>query len=369
MLRMSRINPKLSEHEQLHGIHDFNATPLAPPGTKCIAHEKSSQRGTWAPHGQHGWYDGAAPEHYRCYQIYIPKTQGTCICDTVEFFPTHCKMPNVTSHDAVIYAANDLITALTMPQPTNSVLSIGKDQMVALRKLATIFQCSIQPKQQPIAEPSEPDFAPPQRPRTRSQTKALANAAIRDIYGPTVSPTATPPQNDPEKDDELAPNHLCDIQQDNKPFIVPIIKNLRPQYPTKHEGMVEDPSPLIQSANSVTDPSTGKQLEYKQLINHPDRKFHQMWQRSSANEFGCLAQGVGGRIEGTDTIKFLQYHEMPKNRQPTYACFVCEIRPQKTEKEHTRLTVGGNLTDYPDTVTTRTCDLVTFKMHINSTLS
>ena len=41
----------------------------------------------------------------------------------------------------------------------------------------------------------------------------------------------------------------------------------------------------------------------------------------------------------------------------------------KNEKECTRLTVGGNLNDYPDPVTTRTCDLVTFKMHINSTLS
>ena len=30
MLCMSRINPNLSAHEQLHGIHDFNATPLAP---------------------------------------------------------------------------------------------------------------------------------------------------------------------------------------------------------------------------------------------------------------------------------------------------------------------------------------------------
>ena len=111
MLRTSRINPNLSAHEQLHGIHDFNATPLAPPGTKCIAHEKSSQCGTWAPHGQHGWYVGAAPEHYRCYQIYIPKTQGTRVCDTVEFFPTHCQKPRVSSHDAVLYAANDLITA------------------------------------------------------------------------------------------------------------------------------------------------------------------------------------------------------------------------------------------------------------------
>ena len=78
--------------------------------------------------------------------------------------------------------------------------------------------------------------------------------------------------------------------------------------------MLEDPFPLIQSANSVTDPNTGKQLEYKQLINHPDRKLRQMWQHSSANEFRRLAQRVGGQIDGTETIKFLHYHEMPKNR-------------------------------------------------------
>ena len=134
-----RINPKLLAHEQLHGIHNFNATPLAPPGTKCIAHEKYSQCGTWVSHGQHGWYVGLAPKHYRCYQIYIPKTQGMRICDTVEFFPTHCEMPNLSAHDAAIYAANDLITALTKPQPTNSLVSIGDDQLTALRKLATIF--------------------------------------------------------------------------------------------------------------------------------------------------------------------------------------------------------------------------------------
>ena len=159
MLRMSRINPILLAHEQLHGIHDFNATPLASPGTKCIAHEKSSQRGTWAPHGQHGWYVRAAPKHYRCYQIYIPKTQGTQIYDTVEFFPTHCKMPNVSAHDAAIYTANDLITGLTKPQPTNSFISIGDDQIVALQKLATIFQTSI--TKQPISALGVPDIAPP----------------------------------------------------------------------------------------------------------------------------------------------------------------------------------------------------------------
>ena len=78
---------------------------------------------------------------------------------------------------------------------------------------------------------------------------------------------------------------------------------------------------------------------------------------------------MGGQIEGTETIKFLHYHEMLKNRHPTYVHFFSEIRPQKTEKECTRLTVRVNLIDYPDPVTTRTCDLVTFKMHMDSTLS
>ena len=54
-----------------------------------------------------------------------------------------------------------------------------------------------------------------------------------------------------------------DIQYNHKQCIIPIIANLRPQYPTKHEGLLEDPFPLIQAANSVMDPNTGQQLEYK----------------------------------------------------------------------------------------------------------
>ena len=367
MLRTSRLNPHLSAHEQLHGIHDFNAIPLAPPGTKCIAHEKPSQRRTWAPHGQHGWYVGAAPEHYRCYTIYIPKTQGTRICDTVEFFPTHCQMPGVSPHDAVLYAAHDVITALTKPKLQHSGISLGNDQIEALRKLATIFQCSHETT--PITKPGEKDSPPQHRPRTRSQTKALANTALCAPLVQRIHQSEPPPRHDKSNEDDMQQNHLEPIQHTELPHIEPIIKDLRPKFPTKHEGMVEDPFPLIREANAVTDPGTGQQLEYRQLINHPNQELRCTWQRSSANEFGRLAQGVGGRINGTDTIKFLYHHDMPPSRRPTYARFVCEIRPQKTEQERTRLTVGGILIDYPDTVTTRTCDLVTFKMHINSTLS
>ena len=71
--------------------------------------------------------------------------------------------------------------ALTKPQPPNSFLLIGDEQIVALQKLANIFQTTI--TKQPISALGVPDSGPPNCPRTRSQTKKFANAAL------------TPPQN------------------------------------------------------------------------------------------------------------------------------------------------------------------------------
>jgi hypothetical protein len=42
LMRGSRINPKLSAYAQINGAFDFNQTPLAPPGTKVLVHEKPS---------------------------------------------------------------------------------------------------------------------------------------------------------------------------------------------------------------------------------------------------------------------------------------------------------------------------------------
>ena len=238
---------------------------------------------------------------------------------------------------------------------------------MALRQLTTIFQRAVTKK--PTSDPGVPDIAPPQRPRTRSQTKQLANAAFTVPQRDQLCHDQLKPPDKTKQEGDLEPEPPDNTQNLTRHHIVPLIPNLRPQYPTKHEGMLEDPFPLIQSTNAVTDPETGKQLKYKQLISHPNGHLCKMWQHSSANEFGRLVQGVGGRIAGTETIRFIHHHEMLQTRRPTYARFVCEVCPQKSEKERTRLTVGGNLIDYPDPVTTRTCDLVTFKMHINSTLS
>jgi hypothetical protein len=96
MLRISRINPKLSAATHIFGQYDFKRAPMAPPGTRIIAHETPNQRRTWAPHGQYGWYLGLALEHYRCYTVYITKTRGNRIMKTADFFQknSHCHFPH-----------------------------------------------------------------------------------------------------------------------------------------------------------------------------------------------------------------------------------------------------------------------------------
>ena len=62
---------------------------------------------------------------------------------------------------------------------------------------------------------------------------------------------------------------------------------------------------------AVLDKTTGKILNYRQLMRHPTYK--KDWQLSSANEFGRLANGFGGRSKGTNTIKFIRMQDVKKD--------------------------------------------------------
>jgi hypothetical protein len=77
LLRTSRINPTISAATQLYGQFDFNRTPLAPPGTRAVAHVKPKARHSWAPHGEDAWYVGPVPDHYRCYKVWMVVTNRT----------------------------------------------------------------------------------------------------------------------------------------------------------------------------------------------------------------------------------------------------------------------------------------------------
>ena len=89
-----------------------------------------------------------------------------------------------------------------------------------------------------------------------------------------------------------------------------------------------------------------------------------------SNELGRLTQG-NDMVNGTNTMFFIPYEDIPHDRKRdiTYARIVVDYRPQKREKERTRITVGGNLIHYPENVSTKTAEVTTAKILINSTIS
>ena len=66
LLRNSRVKPDLSEYAYLFGPYGFNISPMAPPGTRVVVHDKPGNRTSWGHHGTPGWYIGPSLDHYRC---------------------------------------------------------------------------------------------------------------------------------------------------------------------------------------------------------------------------------------------------------------------------------------------------------------
>jgi hypothetical protein len=155
MLRTSRLNPNLSAATHIFGQYDFNRAPMEPPGTRIIAHETPSRRRTWAPHGLDGWYIGPALEHYRCYTVYITKTRGNRIVETVDFFPEKFTLPFPSSQDLATQAAADLTHALLHPQPAGPFCQVGNEQTIALKRLASIFESAKQRKTKSVLTPTD----------------------------------------------------------------------------------------------------------------------------------------------------------------------------------------------------------------------
>ena len=90
--------------------------------------------------------------------------------------------------------------------------------------------------------------------------------------------------------------------------------------------------------------------------------------RSFSDELGQLAQGIRN-IKGTNTITAILKSVILKDKKVTYKKIVCEMRTHKDVKERTRLTVGGNLLDFTDNLSTPTASVTTVKFVLNSVIS
>jgi hypothetical protein len=194
MLRTSRINPKLSAATHIYVQYDLNRAPMAPPETRIIAHETPSRRRNWAPHGQDGWYIGPALEHYRCYTVYITKTRGERIVETVDFFPKKFELPFPSAQDLATKAAAELTHTLLHPQPAGPFYKVGDEQTLALKRLADIFEGATRQKSRVVIPPAETveNVAPPRVQNTVSPPRVQNTATQQRMPKQTTPSHLTP---------------------------------------------------------------------------------------------------------------------------------------------------------------------------------
>lgn len=120
---------------------------------------------------------------------------------------------------------------------------------------------------------------------------------------------------------------------------------------------------------AVMDSDTGDMLEYRHLLKNP--KYRETWSKAFGKEIGRLAQEQEGVVEGMDALHFIEYDDIPTDRRKdvTYARICADYRPEKSDPNRIRITVGGNLVNYPGDVGTKTTDLLTVKLLLNSVIS
>ena len=126
-------------------------------------------------------------------------------------------------------------------------------------------------------------------------------------------------------------------------------------------------SPILHSAlhGNAFNPDTGNIAEYRELSQSSDDHF---WLESNCEEIGRLAQGYK-QTKGTNTIYFIPVSAVPQGHKATYLRVVSAMRPEKINPRRVRWTVGGDKVEYPHDVSTKTADLTTAKLLINSVLS
>ena len=304
-------------------------------------------------------------------------------------------MPANGTTDRLIAATEELTDAIAKPRHASPFLFHGRDERTAFAKLVSLLTTTTSSLTSVSPPRVEADPSPSPRVAT-SQSPRVASPPDPSPPPPTTTRKlvshleAGPYRNKPVGPRRARSSHTAGyanaihVISEREPYKwtyygSPILQERAPHYKRSPESDYDQTSPhrlpnYEHFAYAVTDDITGERLEYRQLILNP--KYKEVWTKSSANEFGRLAQGVGKgategtkRVEGTSTMFFIHCHQVPKGKKVSYARTVCMIRPEKDEKERTRITCGGDQLDYDGKVATETSSLETAKLHINSTIS
>ena len=182
----------------MNGQFDYNRTPLAPPGTRVLVHEKPSARDSWSPHGVDGWYIGPALESYGCFKVWIWDTRNERVCDTLEWFPSTVTLPLASSINLIIAAANNLVHALNHLSAGSSLAPLADSEVepcAILHRFSPIAaknHQALQPRQQPPQQlnPTSKSRLPQQSSYSESTCINSEGAETRNNCPPSGSITS-----------------------------------------------------------------------------------------------------------------------------------------------------------------------------------
>jgi hypothetical protein len=283
----------------------------------------------------------------------------------------------MTPADVVTKAINNLTQALKGKSNTK-----GLQQIEALQKLENILNNV--PETAPILR--EQPIPTPKRVTVDQTTKPPQEIQPRELVpSPRVSTpikrarTATPIHT--VTVDKLIANkptqRVQKVPKDTRPARIKMRERIRKHLEAKTMARIPQQNTYLrqttrsnEQAQLIHDKETNTYLNYHQLLRHP--KYKDPCDKSAAKEFGCLAKGLKDeRVKETDTIKFIHKDQVPAERMKNvmYGSSRCNYKPNKEEKECTRLTAGGDRINYPDNCGTQTADMTLFKILINSILS
>ena len=385
LLRAARVNPKLSSHAYLFGEFNFNATPLAPPGTRVIIHKQVDNRTSWGAHGRDAWYIGPSLEHYRCVKCFVTDTRKELDCDTVSFFPKTIPFPAIKTDDFLRQAALDIISILSEP-PSSTVPSLeaGDETRNALLKIATALNRietlpELEIPNEPIHPPLQQKIMPPVTP-IQTPIPFLTRQPPPTVTKPSPVPTPISQHHDIVVDKAPAPlprvvnKSLPQVAQQNRYSLRPRIQHKGYSQNFKQRAARHLLAQHMASSVTADDEQfcmhlydeNGKKETVESLMNGKDKD---IWNKSMSMELGRLSQGNIHNVNATDTLDFISKDKIPKGQAITYASFRCDYRPLKSEKHRIRLVVGGDKLNYDDDSGSPAASLLETKVMLNSVIS